>query len=134
MWQRRIGCILDHATCFSKSAGCVSMFCPTKLLNMSSNHHPLPCIWQGKAWQPSQPSFPEETGPEHPSGARAPHKGLVRPPFGPPASAAPSSTVTGAENPFKGSLLAICQWASTAQTAHLWSRQLGLRGGPHCCC
>ena len=26
-------------------------------------HHPLPCIWQGKAWQPLQPSFPERRGP-----------------------------------------------------------------------
>ena len=96
---------------------------------MSSIRHPLPYNWQRKAWPPSQPSFPEGTGPKRPSGARAPHKA----PSDRPLAFLPVvflfSSATGRETPSR--VYRPHVKATTAQTAHLWSRQLGLRGGPN---
>ena len=95
----------------------------------------MPYIGKGKPGRHRSQAFPKERGP----GAHL----VPGPPIGPRQTAHwPSCQWCSLSfilighwqgNPFKG--LSIPYWpyakASTAQTAHLWSRQLGLRGGPN---
>ena len=108
------------------------MFAQQSCSTMSSSII-MPYTWQGKAWPPSQPSFPEGTGPRRTSGARAPHRASSDRPLAFLPVVFLFSSPTGRETPSRvfPFLTGHMPGASTAQTAHLWSRQLGLRGGPN---